>query len=73
METLQNLMECLTPDIETTDRVCDYCKSHEATVIFTLKDNYTNLNEIIDLCDDCINEESVFANKKVLRQTKIIR
>ena len=71
METLQNLMECLTPDIETTDRVCDYCKSHAATVIFTLKDNYTNLNEIVDLCDDCINEESVFANKKVLRQTSL--
>ena len=60
--------------IESLESQCDFCKSYHgevATVKFTLKDKFSGQIEIIDLCDDCINEESVFANKEVLRQTKL--
>lgn len=62
--------------IDSLESQCDFCKSYHgevATVKFTLKDKFSGQIEIIDLCDDCINEESVFSNKEVLRQTKIIR
>ena len=62
--------------IKSLESQCDFCKSYHgevATVKFTLKDKFSGQIEIVDLCDDCINEESVFANKTVLRSTKIIR
>ena len=60
--------------IDSLESQCDFCKSYHgevATVKFTLKDKFSGQIEIVDLCDDCINEESVFSNKEVLRQTKI--
>ena len=60
--------------INSLETQCDFCKSYHgevATVKFTLKDKFSGQIEIIDLCDDCINEESVFANKTILKSIPI--
>jgi len=54
--------------------ICDYCKSYNGempTARFTLKDHFSAQIEIIDLCDECQNEDHIFRNKTVLRVTKL--
>jgi hypothetical protein len=86
MNYLPELIECLRPESDTNamlkaqeqiqedENSCDYCKSYNGekpTAKFTLKDHFTGLIEIIDLCDDCQNEDHIFRNKTVLRIFKL--
>lgn len=60
--------------IEDLENSCDYCKSYNGekpTAKFTLKDHFTGKIEIIDLCDDCQNEDHIFRNKTVLRSINL--
>jgi len=78
------LFNCLRPDApqgygtfdeqepELSD--CDYCKSYngeKATAVFTLKDKFTGLIDILYLCKDCQDEDHIFKNKTILRATKL--
>lgn len=76
----QGLFNCLRPDepvdlypVETMEgNSCDFCKSYNGespNARFVMKDLLTGKIEVVDLCDDCINEDAVFLNKKIIDVT----
>lgn len=84
MNYLTDLMECLRPDsdmnamlkaqerIQEWENSCDFCKSYNGekpTARFVMKDLIAGTVEVIDLCNDCINEDAVFLNKKIIDVT----
>lgn len=80
MNYLTELMECLRPEptgygaFDNNDEIepgtiCDYCKSYnneKPTARFVMKDLIAGTIEVVDLCNDCINEDAVFLNKKII-------
>ena len=84
MSQLSELMECLRPESDTnamlkaqqqiqeSENSCDYCKSYNGekpTARFVMKDLIAGTVEVIDLCNDCINEDAVFMNKRIIDVT----
>ena len=74
----QGLFNCLRPDppmvSDCIDEIeqpesCDFCKSYNGEkpkARFVMKDLIAGTVEVIDLCDDCINEDAVFLNKRII-------
>ena len=75
------LFNCLRPDppagygaCDVQDEIeqpesCDFCKSYndeKPKARFVMKDLIAGTVEVIDLCNDCINEDSVFMNKRII-------
>lgn len=64
-----NAMLKAQDDIETEANSCDYCKSYnneKPVARFVMKDLISGLTEVTDLCSDCINQDEVFLNKKII-------
>ena len=81
MSQLSELIECLRPEsdvnamlraqeqIQEDENSCDYCKSYNGekpVARFVMKDLLTGKTEVTDLCDDCINQDEVFLNKRII-------
>ena len=80
------LFNCLRPDepidlyardaTEEPEEVgtCDYCKSYNGEIPvsrFKMRDQFTGLIEIIDLCAECQEEDHIYRNKTILKVTKL--
>ena len=81
MSQLSELMECLRPESDTNamlkaqeqiqedENSCDYCKSYnneKPVARFVMRDLISGSTEVTDLCADCINQDEVFLNKKII-------
>ena len=81
MSQLSELIECLRPEsdvnamlraqeqIQEDENSCDYCKSYNGekpVARFVMKDLLTGKVEVTDLCSDCINQDEVFLNKRII-------
>jgi len=82
----QGLFNCLRPDPQLSvafdgqqddiepGTTCDYCKSYNGEIPvsrFKMRDHYTGMIEIIDLCADCMEEDHIFQNKDIMNVTKL--
>jgi hypothetical protein len=64
-----NAMLKAQEQIQEEENSCDYCKSYSGekpVARFVMKDLISGLTEVTDLCSDCINQDEVFLNKKII-------
>lgn len=70
-ENMEAMLKAQQQDQED-ENSCDYCKSYndeKPTTRFVMKDLIAGTVEVVDLCNDCINEDAIFLNKRIIDVT----